>query len=449
MLDRDRLAAWLAAHPETAARLAPKWTRYIPHQPTVRQGAFLVLDQREAMFGGAAGGGKSDALLMAALQYVDVPRYAAILFRRTLADLSLPGALLERSHDWLTRTDARWNSRDHAWTFPAGSTLSFGYLDQPRHKYRYQSSEFQFIGFDELTQFAEPEYRYLFSRLRRPADLRVPLRMRAASNPGGVGHAWVRQRFLIDGRRHGRVFIPARLADNPHLDGDSYRASLDALDATTRSQLLDGDWDAHDDTLVSHADLLACAADCLWPGDAPPAGRPELYLGVDVGRTRDLTVIWTWERVGDVAWCRQVAALAGASFAEQREAIARRLTRYVVRCAIDRGGIGMQLAEELQRAFPAVIEPVTLGAGVQGRLAQRLAVAIAARSVRLPDDPVIRDDFRQVRKTRVVGGVTQVASERSAAGHADRFWAAALGYDALGAHAPVARAALPRAFART
>ena len=197
--------------------MTPKLTQFIPHQPTAKQAAFLWLPNREALFGGAAGGGKSDALLMAALQYVDIPNYAALLLRRTYADLALPGAIMDRAEQWLTGTNARWNQQEKTWYFPSGSTLTFGYLQHEKDKYRYQSSEFQFIGFDELTQFTETMYTYLFSRLRRLENSNVPLRMRGATNPGGIGHAWVHERFVVSAKT-GRIFIPAKLADNPYLD---------------------------------------------------------------------------------------------------------------------------------------------------------------------------------------------------------------------------------------
>ena len=221
------------------------WTQYIPHKPTTKQLAFLLLDNREALYGGAAGGGKSDALLMGALQYVSRPDYAALLLRRSYTDLALPGALMDRAREWLMPTDARWNDKSKTWTFPSGATISFGYLEQVGAEYRYQSTEFQYIGFDELTQFTENQYRYLFSRLRKRSDVDTPLRMRSASNPGGIGHEWVKQRFIdSDSVDNGRIFISARLPDNPHLDSDSYMQSLQELDPITRRQLLAGDWTA-------------------------------------------------------------------------------------------------------------------------------------------------------------------------------------------------------------
>jgi predicted phage terminase large subunit-like protein len=204
---------------------------------------FLGLVGIEAFFGGAAGPGKSSAILMAALQFVDVPNYAAIILRKSFADLNQPGALIPRSIAWLGGTDASWSATEHAWHFPSGAVLKFGYLDGPMDIYQYQSAEFTFIGYDELSQFREFDYRYMFSRLRRPAGMNVPLRCRAASNPGGIGHQWVRRRF-IDGRKEGRIFVPARLDDNPHIDREAYIRSMDNLDPITRRQLLNGDWTA-------------------------------------------------------------------------------------------------------------------------------------------------------------------------------------------------------------
>lgn len=142
---------------------------YVPNVPHPPQSVFLWLNCPEAFYGGAAGGGKSDALLMAALQYVDVPGYSALIIRKTWGDLSLPGAVMDRASDWLEDTPARKMSGGRQWIFPSGARLTFGFIQYPRQRQRYRSAEFQFIGFDELTQFDEDTYQFMFSRIRRPA----------------------------------------------------------------------------------------------------------------------------------------------------------------------------------------------------------------------------------------------------------------------------------------
>ncbi len=521
-----------------------KWTPFIPHIPTPKQLAFLLLDNyEEAFYGGAAGGGKSDALLMGALQYVDTPGYAALLLRRTFKALTLPEALLDRARMWLGGTGAKWNSDSNTWIFPSGARVVFGYLENDRDVEQYQSAAFQYCvakgtpvlmangewkpiedigigdvvqtlegpqpvqmvyrlgrkrvarlssalgealvsaqhrlltscdgwrtpmellsrryppcgnsggyslpkcaisssrhgrlhlgqrqalspyqqnsremvdpdcafsvtdgqndcvmsegeypearlqhkqgvplvlygqspqlkewngayhavldgvsltklqdfpigyplgrrscdgqprlnqvsaqdstqqlagvatqshtcqrlggqgyihgrnlreyahpytmerrpihgdvlsllsditlegeaevldltvsscshyiiypgyvssncGFDELTQFSEYQYRYMHSRTRRLENSTIPIRIRGASNPGSIGHDWVKIRFIVEGLEKGRPFIPAKLDDNPHLDQAAYIKSLNNLDPVTRDQLLRGDWSA-------------------------------------------------------------------------------------------------------------------------------------------------------------------------------------------------------------
>lgn len=235
---------------------------YISHSPHPQQAKFLVLPHKEVMYGGAAGGGKSDALLMAALQFVQVKGYSALLLRRTFPDLNKPSALIPRSKEWLSGTDAKYNEQTHQWTFPSGGVLSFGYLQYSMDIYQYQSAEYQFIGFDELTQFEEFQYRYLFSRLRRLQGVNIPLRVRSATNPGGVGHAWVKRRFVDDDTR---VFIPGKLEDNPSLDKAEYELSLAELDPVTRRQLRHGDWDVRPAGEI----IRSAWFEIMEPSDAP------------------------------------------------------------------------------------------------------------------------------------------------------------------------------------
>lgn len=230
---------WLSIY----EHLQPKPSPYCPEEPSVKQKVFLRCNSIEALFGGAAGGGKSSALLMAALQHVDVPGYNAMLFRRTFADLALPEALMDRFIKWIAPYDeVRWNGSSYTATFPSGARISFGYLNNKEDYLRYKGAEFQFIGMDEVTEIRETDYRYMFSRLRRPSSgplSQVPLRMRAATNPAPN---WVRQRFIVEGREYGRVFVPSRLTDNPGVDAESYRLSLAQLDPIERRRLEEGDW---------------------------------------------------------------------------------------------------------------------------------------------------------------------------------------------------------------
>lgn len=247
---QDRAAYWAGVarqNPDLCKILTPRLTKYIPHIPSEKQSAFLLLPTIEGFYGGAAGGGKSDALLMSAAQYVDIPGYSALLLRRTFKDLALPDAIMDRSHQWWRKSQgAEWLPSKYQWQFATRqepANITFGYLQHESDVWQYDSAAFQFIGFDELTQFTEFQYRFMFSRLRRPKGSKIPLRARAASNPGGVGHAWVKARF-IEAQSIDRIFIPASLEDNVFLDRDAYVASLKQLDPVMYAQRRYGDWEA-------------------------------------------------------------------------------------------------------------------------------------------------------------------------------------------------------------
>lgn len=231
-------------HEEALRLLEPRRPKGIwPHVPHPTQQAFLLLDGfQESFYGGAAGGGKSDALLMAASQFVDYPHYRALVLRRTYPELSMPGAIMDRAKDWWAGTKAQWVGDEHQMVFPSGASITFAHAQYEDDVRRFSGTEFHAILIDELTRFTEPMYRFLFSRNRKNVGDPIPLRMRGASNPGDIGHDWVKSWFVKPGAA-GRPFIPARLRDNPSINQELYIENLMMLHPTERRRLLEGDWD--------------------------------------------------------------------------------------------------------------------------------------------------------------------------------------------------------------
>ncbi len=653
-----------------AAREAAKAKIYSPHEPTSKQKAFVEYEGLEAMYGGAAGGGKSDALLMSALRFVHIPGYAALILRRTFTDLALPGAIMDRSHDWLDNTDAQWDAQNKCWRFPSGATLTFGFLENAGDEKRYQSAEFQFCvakgtlivmadgstkpvedvchgdmvstligprpvtkthkpkrkqcfevvsgnkklvasedhklltdcgwvslreltsiesrsshnthessaakslvraphdecsccdpppllepcaqihhqsqhlaidaakatqeidcaacpsihqedlqlrplsvrlvlsgrhpqteevktssgnlrsaqhrgpsetspqgfqpgyrdecdlcdeqprhrpvacqeyipslsdagdsnpmrsnsdglasihgrtqrgrytyrhpytnapqstddvhlafasmrpvgelevydltvgeashyltyggfiscncGFDELTQFARPQYTFMFSRLRK-TGIDVPLRMRSATNPGGIGHAWVKDRWAItddvdmDKVHVGpdRVFFPAKLDDNPHIDRASYELSLAQLEFVTREQLRKGSWRQDASGLVYAFDY---ERDCIEELPQLPAGMSwHNILGIDYGNINAtaLVVLRYCIQFSDVVFVAESQKWEGLTPSAAAEVVQSWSKRYggFVSMVGDTGGLGKGYVEEARQRFALPIEP--------------------------------------------------------------------------------------------
>lgn len=249
---------------------------YCPVEATVKQEWFLLRDELEVFFGGAAGPGKSWGLLMAALQYVLEPGYHALLLRPTLTEFEQQGGLIELSHEWLGPTDAWWHGGRREWKFPAGSSVRFGYLATESHLSHYPGGGVSFLGFDELTLFTERLYLGMFRLLRQPVDRlkNVPVRVRSASNPGNVGHEFVKGRFIDPVTREpGSVFIPATFHDNPHLNYEEYLATLSHMHPVDRERLIKGDWDVAEEggKFNRHDFQLVDDADC------PPAVKTVRY----------------------------------------------------------------------------------------------------------------------------------------------------------------------------
>jgi predicted phage terminase large subunit-like protein len=278
--------------------LKVKLTKFIPHTPTPKQTGFLLLPHDEVLFGGSLGGGKSDAALMAALQHVDVPGYSALVLRKRLSDLKLPGALLDRATNWLSpfiaSKEVKYVASQHSFIFktydhlgkPAEpAVVQFGYIGDSNAYTRYQGIELNVTIYDELTQHAERDYEYLMTRLRKcvcplhtetdandnpiydkncpscQRALSVPIRMLSTCNPDGIGFAWVKKRFRIEpnmtkdeadakgvkvkwiGKHPERPFLPSSYKDNPYLDRKDYeRRMKKQLSPDLYEALMEGSW---------------------------------------------------------------------------------------------------------------------------------------------------------------------------------------------------------------
>ena len=235
------------------------------------QTEFLAAGEREVLYGGSAGGGKSFAMLADPLRYMGHPAFSGLLLRHTTEELR---ELIFKSQELYPKVwkGIKWSERKMQWVAPSGARLWMSYLDRDQDVMRYQGLAFSWIGFDELTQWASPfAWNYMRSRLRSTAH-DLPIFMRATTNPGGIGHQWVKKMF-IDPSPFGeafdatdietgevlkypaghpkagkslfkRRFIPARLSDNPYLsESGDYEAMLLSLPEHQRKQLLEGDWD--------------------------------------------------------------------------------------------------------------------------------------------------------------------------------------------------------------
>ena len=235
------------------------------------QTEFLAASEREVLYGGSAGGGKSYAMLADPLRYMGHPQFSGLLLRHTTEELR---ELIFKSQELYPKIwpGIKWSERKMQWTAPSGARLWMSYLDRDEDVLRYQGLAFSWIGFDELTQWATPyAWNYMRSRLRSTAT-DLPIFMRATTNPGGRGHHWVKKMFIdpspynrsfdatdIDTTEvlrypagHSKAgkplfkrrFIPARLSDNPYLaNAGDYEAMLLSLPEQQRRQLLQGDWD--------------------------------------------------------------------------------------------------------------------------------------------------------------------------------------------------------------
>lgn len=233
--------------------------------PQPKQQIFMSRGEYEALYGGAAGGGKSDALVIEALRQVNIPHYKGLILRKTYPQLA---ELIEKSLNYYKRAypKAKYNTSAHIWTFPSGAKVVFGSMQHTKDKTNYQGKAYDFIAFDELTHFTYDEYSYLYSR-NRPNGAGTRVYIRATANPGGIGHGWVKERFITpappmktmwedvkwrspDGKEHSarlsRIFVPSSVYDNPALleNDPMYLQKLAAMPEAEKNALLYGDWDS-------------------------------------------------------------------------------------------------------------------------------------------------------------------------------------------------------------
>ena len=261
---------------------------------TKKQKKFIDAKESEVLFGGAAGGGKSygqmvDALLFA-LKY---PGSKQLVLRRTFAELDK--SLIRTSLSIFPREIYSFNSSSHTGRFKNGSVIDFGYCAAEIDVYQYQSAEYDVIRFDELTHFTESQYIYLISRVRGANS--YPKQIKSSTNPGGIGHSWVKARFVDpspagesfkgeDGME--RIFIPSLLDDNSFLaKGDpGYRLRLLALPDREKKALLYGDWNIFEGQYFTEFDPRE---HIVSPFEIPASWRK--YRTVDYGLDR-LACLW-------------------------------------------------------------------------------------------------------------------------------------------------------------
>ena len=257
---------------------------------------FLAAAEKDVLYGGAAGGGKSFAMLIDPLRSCHIAEHRALILRRSMPELR---ELIDKSRELYPKAfkGAKFREVEKLWNFPSGAKIEFGFLERDADVYRYQGQAYSWIGFDEITHLpTEFGWNYLASRLRTThPDLKTYLRCTA--NPGGVGAQWVKKRYVeasepnktfkgTDGLT--RKFIPALLQDNPYLAEDGeYERMLQSLPAVQRKQLLEGNWDV--------AEGAAFAEFTPDVHVIPPFELPswwERIKGIDYGYAAESCCLW-------------------------------------------------------------------------------------------------------------------------------------------------------------
>ena len=260
------------------------------------QTEFLAASETDVLYGGAAGGGKSYAMLVDPLRYAHRAAHRGLIIRRSMPELR---ELIDKSRELYPKAfpGCKYREVEKLWNFPSGAKIEFGFLERDADVYRYQGQAYSWIGFDEITHLpTEFSWNYLASRLRTTDSEIIPY-MRCTANPGGVGAHWVKKRYIdpadynesfegSDGLT--RKFIPAKLDDNPYLAKDGrYEKMLMALPPTQRKQLLEGNWDVNEGAAFTEFNLEEHVI--------PPFEIPinwERVKGIDYGYASESACVW-------------------------------------------------------------------------------------------------------------------------------------------------------------
>ena len=257
---------------------------------------FLAAAEKDVLYGGAAGGGKSFAMLIDPLRHCHIKEHRALILRRSMPELR---ELIDKSRELYPKAfkGAKFREVEKLWSFPSGAKIEFGFLEKDADVYRYQGQAYSWIGFDEITHLpTEFGWNYLASRLRT-TNPNLETYLRCTANPGGVGAQWVKKRYIEASEPNKtfkgkdgltRKFIPALLQDNPYLAEDGeYERMLQSLPAVQRRQLLEGNWDV--------AEGAAFAEFATDVHVIPPFELPnwwERVKGIDYGYAAESCCLW-------------------------------------------------------------------------------------------------------------------------------------------------------------
>ncbi len=286
-------------------------------KPQPKQAEFMERYEDEVLYGGAAGGGKSDALICEALRQVDIPHYKAVIFRKTYKQLE---ELISKSLRYYRAAfpSAKYNASQHEWTFPSGAKIYFRSMPHKMSHLDYQGLSYDFVGFDELTHFTAVEYEYLMSR-NRANGKGSRVYIRSTANPGGIGHSWVKERFisvsppntttkhevdvwLPSGKAEKmsitRRFVPSSVFDNHILmeNDPKYVAQLASLPEEQKKALLYGDWNTYQgQAFVEWRDnpseyLTGKCTHVIEPFEIPSHWKR--YRAYDFGYAKPFAVLW-------------------------------------------------------------------------------------------------------------------------------------------------------------